>query len=125
MPINYNELIVKSALEKSQGNPVLSGYDYDGVWNNGYQDKDGIIITGRSYEDYHTTHQELKKTSNYEVPIYFNPAKKDDTNQQNSGDWKAEMISKLGITDFWEDDPQQIEIIKLKTGCRVHLVPRK
>jgi hypothetical protein len=125
MPINYNELIVKSALEKSQGNPTIAGYDYDGVWTDGYQDKNGIIITGRSYEDYPRIHAEMKKISNYAVPIYFNPAKTADTNQQNSGDWKAEMISKLGITDFWEDDPKQVEIIKLKTGCRVHLVPRK
>lgn len=104
---------------------MLCGYDYDRVWNEGYQDKNGIIITGRSYEEYPRTMAELKKDSNYSVPIYFNPLKADETNQENSGEWKSEMINKLGITDFWEDDPVQVDIIKLKTGCNVHLVPTR
>jgi len=98
----------------------MKAYDFDGVWNEGYQDKDGVIITGRSFEEFEET---MAEKTGPEVPIYFNPQRKNAVTPATAGVWKAEMINKLGVTEFWEDDPIQAGLIKLLCpNTKVHLV---
>jgi hypothetical protein len=84
----------------------MNGYDIDGVITIGVRPKKGdVVITGRTIDFYEET-----KDLEIDVPIYFNPYHH---TIEDAGRWKAEMIQKLGIEKFYEDDLTQIKIIKL------------
>lgn len=91
----------------------LIGYDIDGVISLGIcpRPKNSVIITGRSYEESHET-LVLMKEHEIACPIYFAPWKYLVKSRERSGQWKAEMIMRLGVDRFFEDDLIQIEEIK-------------
>ncbi len=100
---------------------TLNGYDIDGVLTKGVIPVSPyVVISGRNYTEWEKTINEIGTNA----PIYLNPASfpgKFD-NRELSGEWKAEMINRLGITDFWEDDPVQAKVIALKTKCNLNMV---
>ena len=89
-------------------------YDWDGVVSNGVVPDDGApIISGRSWE-------EVRRIEYKGHPIYFNPKTYTEKNDQNSAEWKAEIINRIGIEEFFEDNPIQIEILeKLCPQCHI------
>jgi len=96
---------------------IKKAYDYDGVASEGIELQEGApIITGRSFE-------ELDKVDIKGHPVYFNPKTFAEKNLQNSAEWKAEMINKLGIEEFFENEDEQADIIeKLCPNCNVNRV---
>ena len=96
---------------------VMKAYDYDGVASTGMKLQEGApIITGRSFE-------EMDKVKIKGHPIYFNPVSFNKKDYKNSAKWKAKMIKKLGIEEFFEDDCKQADIIeKLCPNCYVNRV---
>ena len=92
----------------------INGYDFDGVITAGLRPSEGdVIITGRSYCMAKETFAELKKLG-IECPVYFNPSHRSECSREDSGAWKAEMISRLPIKRFYEDDPIQASFITNK-----------
>ena len=87
----------------------MNGYDIDGVLvpQKVKPQKPYIIITGRTYKEWDRTIKEVGT----EAPIYMRPYG-EYGNQSLAGKWKAEMINKLGVETFYEDDPVQIKIIQ-------------
>ncbi len=87
----------------------MNGYDIDGVLipQKVRPQKPYIIITGRKYEEWDRTIKQIGT----EAPIYMRPYG-EHGDQLLAGKWKAEMINKLGIKIFYEDDPVQIKIIQ-------------
>lgn len=117
-----------SVVSKARQETIKCAYDFDGVFTEGYgqDDPKAIIITGRSYEEAPRTYKQLVKLTDKDVPVYFNPVRTANATMENSGLWKAEMIKDLNITDFYEDDPEQVKIIKDKVpSITIHLVKGK
>ncbi len=99
----------------------LNGYDIDGVLTKGIRPiHPYIIISGRDYTRWEETINQI----GFDAPIYLNPnsSPKMPGNRERSGEWKAEMINRLGVTDFWEDDPVQAKVIAAKTKCNLIMV---
>lgn len=92
---------------------MLIGYDIDGVISLGIcpQPKNSVIITGRSYEEAKETF-ELLQSQNIICPVYMSPWPISAKTREKSGQWKAEMIRRLNVGRFFEDDPIQFNIIK-------------
>ena len=97
----------------------LTGYDIDGVLTAGIKPEgDYVIISGRTFAEY----DDFAKQAAQFAPLYIRGVGK-------FGDvfaaamFKATMINLLYVTDFYEDDPRQAEIIKqLNPECNVILV---
>lgn len=100
----------------------LVGADYHGTYDT-HPELEGevdIIITGESWEDFQKIEDEWEGE---ELPIYFNPQRSKDTNETTNATWKADMINKLGVTDYYEDQHVQVNLIKLLAkNCKVHEV---
>ena len=96
---------------------ILRGYDFDGVISKGIiPDKGSPIISGRSF-------QEVGRISVPGCPIYFNPKTYRNKNDQNSAEWKAEIINQMGVNEFHEDNPKQATILKrLCPLCRIVMI---
>lgn len=109
----------------------LVGADFDGVWDSlpNIRMMAKVIITGRSYEEAVATFAEIKHAQfigGIRCPIYFNPVKKGVPNLDNISSWKAEMIKRLGLTDYYEDDPAQVNnLMVMCPGVEIHLVNSK
>lgn len=88
----------------------MIGFDFNGVVDTGkfIPTKDDVIITGNTLE-YAQGVLDWLKEHNIQCPVYFNPYR---YIKEDAGMWKSEMIWKLKITKFYEDDPVQYEIIK-------------
>ena len=100
------------------------GYDCDGVITIGIVPrKDGIIITGRSYEEEIETKAYLNSLG-ITNEIHFNPIPFSSKTRKSSGQWKAAKIKELGITRFIEDDEIQItEILAINPDIEiVHVI---
>lgn len=94
------------------------GYDFNGVVDTGQYipTKDDVIVTGNTVVLADGVLTWLRK-HNIQCPVYFNPYK---YTPEDAGMWKAEMIGKLKITKFYEDDPVQFKIIKnSSSGCEL------
>ncbi len=99
----------------------LNGYDIDGVLTKGIIPiSPYVVISGRNYTEWEKTINEIGTNA----PIYLNPNSLPGVpgNRERSGEWKAEIINSLGVTDFWEDDLVQAKIIALKTKCNLNMV---
>lgn len=109
----------------------MIGYDIDGVLTHGIKPSgDYVIVSGRLHCEWAKTVAQL----GVDAPIYLRPYgqcpfhHKVDQNDYDlmielSGAWKALVVSMLGITEFYEDDPKQAEIIKERCPeCIVHRV---
>lgn len=97
----------------------MRGYDIDGVLTVGVKpEKPYVVISGRLIEQWDATVAEIGTAA----PIYLRPYG-EPHDRILAGMWKAEMIQRLGIEQFLEDDPLQIEIIKrYNPKCAVVLV---
>jgi mannose-6-phosphate isomerase-like protein (cupin superfamily) len=93
---------------------ILKAYDYDGVVTKGVKMQVGApIITGRSFE-------EVDRVKTKGHPVYFNPKTYTEKNDYNSALWKAEMIKRLGIEEFYEDNSEQAEFIQnMCSNCSI------
>ena len=97
----------------------MNGYDIDGVLTRGIiPEKPYIVISGRRIDQWDKTLRQIGT----EAPIYLRPY---GTNSDNdmAGFWKAEIITKFRLTDFYEDNHKQARIIKILCPfCNVHMV---
>jgi hypothetical protein len=121
---HYAEGAVRRASEVSQS---FHAADFDGVWDSlpDIRMITKVIITGRSWEEAIGTFHQMNdpKFIGRRAPIYFNPVRKGIPNVDNISAWKSEMIKRLGVTDFWEDDPEEAKIIEtMCPGVAIHLV---
>jgi len=99
---------------------ILRGYDVDGVLvpRKVQPVHPYVVITGRRIHEFPRTLIEVGICS----AVYCRPNGVDG-DHQSAGEWKAMMINLLGVTEFYEDVPQQADIIRQRCpGCRVELV---
>jgi len=86
---------------KSEKCSLRKAYDYDGVVSKGIKlEPEAPIITGRSFEELNRI--DSKKTKGH--VIYFNPVAWGEKTLEKEIEWKAEMIKKLKIEEYYEDD---------------------
>lgn len=97
-----------------------TGYDFNGVVDTGrfVPVEDDVIITSNNKPYAVTATLVWLRDRQILVPVYFNPYAH---NKVSGGVWKAEMINKLRLTKFYEDDPIQFDIIQ-KTCPEVELI---
>lgn len=106
--------------------PELVSYDFDGVITTGNyshtHDQFSVVITGRCIDEYKYVYRILAENKMM-LPVYFNPisySKRGDHTYKSrllSGKHKARILKTLSKNfkiAHYEDDPLQIEIIKLK-----------
>lgn len=95
---------------------MLRGYDIDGTLTTGLKPIEPfIIISGRTVQEYDDAAKRLASIA----PLYIRGVGKIG-DQQHGGRFKAEIIKILGVDEFYEDDPIQIEIISaLCPACRI------
>ncbi len=100
----------------------LIGYDIDGVLvpRRVWPCQTYVVISGRLWTEWCRTVKEIGT----DAPIYLRPHGRNG-DRHGAGLWKANMIGKLGVTDFFEDDAYQAEIIQQSCpGCTIHMVPQ-
>jgi hypothetical protein len=88
----------------------MTGYDIDGVLTAGYVPQPGdVVISGRTFAEYDDTAKRAAQI----CPVYIRGSGRfgDDI---DAGIFKANIISHLGVTRFYEDSAAQIAIIKQK-----------
>lgn len=89
----------------------MIGYDFNGVADSGrfriYPDD--VIITGNTY---HIGVLEKLKELEIKARVYFPPDNRIGNNANASAVWKCEMIRRIGVTQFYENDLTQYRIIK-------------
>lgn len=92
----------------------MNGYDIDGVLTAGCDiELPAVVISGRTFAEY----DDFAKAAAKICPVYIRGVGAYG-DQFAAGLWKAEMILKLGVTKFYEDDPVQIAIInELAPDC--------
>lgn len=97
----------------------LNGYDFDGVTSIGVRlQQPCVIISGRTFSEY----DEFIKSFAQDVPMYIRGAGAPG-DQQHAGKHKAAIINLLGVRNFYEDDPVQLQIIRDNCpNCKVFLV---
>lgn len=90
----------------------IVGSDFDNTWTihpeiRGIVD---VIITGNSWEETAGVMEELGRT---DIPVFFNTVKSGEENLSNIVVHKADIIKKLGVTKFFEDQSQQVNLLKV------------
>lgn len=97
----------------------MRAYDIDGVLTAGIKpEKPYVVISGRTIDEWEKTVAEIGT----DAPIYLRPygAYGDHI---LAGMWKAEMIKRLGVTEFTEDVPLQAAIIQAyNPDCKINLM---
>ena len=97
----------------------MIGLDMDGVYGAGFRPdtNDFIIVTGRNIGEYLKTVEEC-----HPHPVYCRPFGHTG-DCYAAGSWKAYIINIAGLTDFYEDNDIQANIIKTNClNCKVHKV---
>lgn len=96
----------------------LVGYDIDGTLT-GRDDLTGcVVISGRTFAEYNDTCRSLAQR----VPVYIRGIGAFG-DREHAGRFKAVMIRVLGVTEYYEDDPVQANIIKsFNPDCLIHMV---
>ena len=85
----------------------MRGYDIDGVLADGTKPiKPYVVISGRLPDEWDRTVQQIGT----KYPIYLRPYG-DFGDRDLAGEWKSFIINALGVTEFYDDDPLQLEII--------------
>lgn len=94
----------------------MTGYDIDGVLTAGFEPSpDSVVISGRTFAEY----DDFVKRAAQVCPVYIRGVG-EYGDRWHAGKFKAAMISALGVTTFYEDDPVQVEIIEqANPGCKV------
>jgi mannose-6-phosphate isomerase-like protein (cupin superfamily) len=114
--------IIEFSIKKSIGDTYVQepagktklrvAYDYDGVISHGIKSQIGApIITGRCWEE---GDRILEKWLRLNHPIYYNPVTLNEKTTESEMEWKAKMINKLKIEEYYEDIPKFIEYLKVK-----------
>lgn len=86
----------------------MTGYDIDGVLTAGFTPEPGdVVISGRTFAEY----DDVAKRAAQICPVYIR-GKGEYGDVVHAGQFKAAMILALGVDRFYEDDPDQIEIIR-------------
>ena len=96
----------------------LYGYDIDGVCSLGIEKKiPYVIISGRTFSEYKQD-KWCAELSN-DAPLYIR-GKGVHGDRLDAGLFKAMMINYLGVSEFYEDDEIQADIIKKNCpNCKV------
>lgn len=102
---------------------MIKGYDIDGVITAGViPAADGVIITGRSWEEAPETYKMLRDRGIFNA-VYFNPVAFGGKTIENSGQWKAQVVKLLGVSEFHEDDLVQARFITTENPTvQLHLI---
>ena len=89
----------------------MIGYDFNGVVDTEkfVPTVEDVIITSNHNIESKKATLEWLRNHGIICAVYFNPYSHDPI---SGGNWKAEIINKLKIRKFYEDDPVQMEIIK-------------
>lgn len=90
----------------------MKGYDIDGVITKGILPEIGsVVISGRTIDEY----DDLVKKLAQEFPVYIRYNKSSSlgryADRVDAGFFKSQLINLLKVTEFYEDDEIQIEII--------------
>lgn len=94
--------------------PELTASDLDGTLHLVGTPID-CVISGRTFSEYDETCRRIAQ----KWPIYIRGTG-EVGDRQAAGEFKAMMIESLGIRRFFEDDPLQADIIRLRNlGCLV------
>lgn len=105
----------------------MIGFDFDGVISAGVTPPEAVklksvIITGRTVDESKLTLAFLKEKGLW-LPVFFNPESFYAKSAKSSATHKARVCQLLGVTDFFEDCPEQADIIaEFARGVRVHLI---
>jgi len=96
---------------------LFKAYDYDGVVKAGIQVENGApVITSRTIDEIEKVDEETRKNH----PIYFNPISLNEKTIEKEIEWKAKMITQLGIEEYFEDSPEVIVALeKLCPNCHI------
>lgn len=97
------------------------GYDFNGVVDTGnfVPTIEDVIITGNTIVMVPAVLHYMKEHQ-LACAIYFNPYPRGANNIPLVAFWKAEMINKLNLEKFYEDQFDQWQIIKdLCPGCEI------
>ena len=87
---------------------TLNGYDYDGVLSKGTLPEDPyVVITGRTIVEYDSGLRQLAQ----KVPVYLRGGGTIGDHAA-SGQFKADIITWLGVTTFYEDNAIDIAVIE-------------
>jgi hypothetical protein len=90
---------------------TLRGYDWDGVAGDGViPEHPFVIISGRTFAEYDDRIRDMAQL----VPVYIRGVGRF-RDHQHAGEFKATIINILGVTEFYEDRDDQIDIIR--RGC--------
>lgn len=103
------------------GGKSMIGYDYNGVVDTGQfiPTSEDVIITGNTLPMAKSVLVWLLEHDIY-CPVYFMPYLQGANNILITAIWKVEMIQKLNLTKFYEDNATQFEIIsKCCPDCEV------
>jgi len=103
--------------EQSGKVQLRRAYDYDGVITAGIKpEKDAPIITGRSFEEIKRVNRKIREKH----PVYFNAITINEKTLEKEIRWKAEMIKKLKIEEFYENDSRIVtKLEKLCPNCHI------
>lgn len=94
---------------------MLRGYDIDGTLTTGLKPiMPYVVISGRTFKEY----DEITKKLAQEAPVYIR-GKGNMGDREEAGKFKALMINLLGVEEFYEDDPMQIDIIQKLCTCKI------
>lgn len=104
------------------GKNSMNGYDIDGVATAGVRplkDEPAVYISGWLYTEFTQTVALLGT----DHPIYLRPYGSHG-DVQLAAIWKATMIDALKVHHFYEDDTNQIELMRrvIKTNCVIHRI---
>ncbi|MHC4616793.1 MAG: HAD family hydrolase [Planctomycetota bacterium] len=102
---------------------MLRSYDIDGVITAGVRPvKPCIIVSGRKFTSAEKTHKQFQQLGiDPTIAVYLRPNGAP-ADRQSAGMWKALIIGQAGVTEHWEDDPLQADIVKKMTGVKVVFV---
>jgi len=92
------------------------GYDIDGVLSIGVAPRgDYVIISGRTFAEYDDYARRLAQ----HAPLFIRGVG-EPGDREHAARFKATMIQMLAVTEFYEDDPVQADIIARDCPtCRV------
>lgn len=102
----------------------MVGYDFDGVLTkkNFYPTEQGVIITGRSYQEKESVYNNLEEQG-IDMPVYFSPVPISEKDYKTSSNHKIRTIKRLNVTEFYENEKHQYERIKKQCpNVKLHLI---
>lgn len=101
----------------------MKAFDFDGVVSIGIMPgPEDVIVTGRSYSESAFVDRYLAARG-ISVPVYYYPSPEiRGHSRASSAHWKAKVLSILKPKIFFENDPDQIAILRTTTDTEIVLV---